>query len=730
MEVEDWNESSQKWDKKDIVFENVEDIFDVMRHGLSYAYIAKYAQNVTGFISTGNQVYSEYRTLENLWVDAKTNNITYHYSDRPFIFLNSSSYELANIVNGKNTTITNNYSYTFVIGNNNNVAGTGKSNQILGDNNYVLNSSYNIIVADKLTLNGNATAYNFVAGHDSTIASLHNSVLITKSSTVTTDLNDSNVITNNSEITKVYNSNVNSNTSKFTNIHNSNIIAANSQDNISLTYTFAIFNGTTKFGENLESISTSLLITGNNNATIGGTTLNNSIIIGDSITTNNIKNSISVGKNVSVVNGDGSVVVGNNVTVANANGILVVGNNLNSSSENESAIGKYNVSNPAYLFSIGNGENGSRHNALTVLKNGTLTIEKLSVDFQENVIYCTHNEAVSNMLKGKLQTGKMYCIYDYYSNVAENIKNITVSGKIYPIVLLAISSSEFSTNAWMIIGNQPGRGAKLYTSDNSYYFVNVGLYRKNDGGVYWQWVKRSTSGTFDPNTYLLTNKPAYPFIDEVNTFTYSDDIVLTKFEYYDGSDMGVYTATWPDLGLKHVEIKYDILVGEHKYSNEHILPLQNQRGFIYWMKDEYGNEADFDLYSVKFNGNDPIQNNASHNKLFNSYKTILNGANYNTIDACYDIQLSGVHGNEIKKSNSINVGCSNSSIKHSTSVEILQTTNKFNIQSCKNIKITGTNYTKDNVIQMNDIEDNANIVIPNIDGPVIFRSTTTREILL
>lgn len=736
MEVEDWNESTGVWDKKTINFENVEDIFDVMRHGLSYAVLAKEAQNVAGFISTGKEVFSKYTSIENIWVDSSTNNVSYTYSQRPFIFASKNDISKSNVVNGNSNTLGTStaLSYSLIFGSENVLSTKGKTNIIFGDKNKISstgtsNNAYNLILGYNNELKGNDTSKGILIGSDNIIASLHNSLVIGKENNIKTDLNDSIVVSHLSTINKIYNSNVNLVSSNVTNINYSNIIAGNVQTTAEVTYTNAIFNGTVNFGENLNSLTGDLIIT-NNNATLGGTYLNDSVLIGETLTTNNLKNSIILGKNITTSNGDGSLVVGTNISASNGKNVLIVGDNLNSSSENESVIGKYNVAHPSYLFSIGNGVSGERHNALTVLKNGTFTIEKLNVDFYENIIYYTHNQAVLNKLQGRLQPGRLYCIYDFCSEILENTKGITTTGKNYPLILLAISPSEFSTNAWMIIGNHPFRGSKLYIDPtvNSYY-VNVGLTKQNDGSVKWRWILR-TNGNFNQSQYILTEKPSYPFIDSLNTFDYSNDLKFTKFEYYDGADTGVYNSSYPNLGIKHVEIKYDILYGEHQYSNEYILSSNVQKGFIYWMKDEYGNEADFDLYSIKFDGAYAIQNNSKHNKLFNTYNVVLNNSDYNNIYECYNISLTNLDKNEIKNSNNIQISCSNSEIKNCENITISVSSNKFKLESCKNINITNSNYNKDSIIQMFDIEDKTNIEIPNIDGPLIYRSSKTREILL
>ena len=54
---------------------------------------------------------------------------------------------------------------------------------------------------------------------------------------------------------------------------------------------------------------------------------------------------------------------------------------------------------------------------------------------------------------------------------------------------------------------------------------------------------------------------------------------------------------------------------------------------------------------------------------------------------------------------------------------------KLKMYSCNNVNINGTQYTGSDPITLYNIDDKI-ISFPNVNGPLIYRSTLTREILL
>ena len=76
-----------------------------------------------------------------------------------------------------------------------------------------------------------------------------------------------------------------------------------------------------------------------------------------------------------------------------------------------------------------------------------------------------------------------------------------------------------------------------------------------------------------------------------------ENIEFIRYNNYDGGiDTTIFNSTYPWKGDQIVEIKYDIRTNlGRKYSNDYITANSSgNKGFIYWMKDMNGNEADFE----------------------------------------------------------------------------------------------------------------------------------------
>ena len=352
-----------------------------------------------------------------------------------------------------------------------------------------------------------------------------------------------------------------------------------------------------------------------------------------------------------------------------------------------------------------------------------------------------------------LQPGRLYCIYDYQTIINETAQ-VKSNKNVYPIVLLAISQSMFSPNCWMFVGNTPFYGAKLYISDTDYY-VNVGP--EKTGGVYkWKWVNRKDRNW--TSSILYTDKPNYPGVSEDNKLTIKN-IEFIRYKNYDGGiDTTIFNSTYPWKGDQIVEIKYDIRTSlGRKYSNDYITANSSgNKGFIYWMKDMNGNEADFDLYSITWSFTDQnsvahtneltIKNNAKHNKIFNVSNIILSG-DKNIVNNSSNVISTG---NENTLNNSSNVYCTGSytTLNYSNNNKItidycyledstnniitisgVIPTTKIKMYSCNRVIINGTDYTLSEPILMYNIDDKT-IQLPNVNGPLVYRSSLTREILL
>ena len=738
MEVEDWNESTGVWDKKTVNFENVEDIFDVMRHGLSYAVLAKEAQNVAGFISTGKEVFSKYTTIENIWVDSSSNNVTYTYSQRPFIFATKNDITKSNVVNGNLNTIgtSANLSYSLVFGENNKIASTGKTNLIFGESNTFTGCSGNFAIGTSITAVN--TTYSINIGVNNNVTKLGKSLLIGSNNTVSTLTYSSVVLGNENNLTTGAYSFIAANSNTLGKVENSVLISGEIEETLSSTYSLVIANKTVTNNLGTTPITNSVVVT-NSTATFGGANLKNSIVVGEQITSNNVSDSLMLGKNISGTNNDGAIIGGVNISVSNSNGTVVLGNNLITSSENESALGTYNVSNSAYLLSIGNGTSSERHNALTIFKNGTIAAENIRIDNFENIIIDTWNNINALSSNNMLQPGRLYCIYDYQTIINETTQ-VKSNKNVYPIVLLAISQSMFSPNCWMFVGNTPFYGAKLYISETDYY-VNVGP--EKTGGVYkWKWVNRKDGNW--TSSIIYTDKPNYPAVSEDNKLTI-ENIEFIGYNNYDGGiDTGIFNSTYPWKGDKIVEIKYDIRTNlGRNYSNDYITANSSgNKGFIYWMKDMNGNEADFDLYSITWTFTDKnstsrsnqltIDGNSTHNKIYNSYLVVLSNTNHNNVNTSYNVVSSGNY-NIFNQSNNNFVTINYCDLENSTnniiSISGVIPIIKIKMYSCNNVNINGTQYTGSDPITLYNIDDKT-ISLPNVNGPLIYRSTLTREILL
>ena len=738
MEIEDWNNENNTWERTLINFENVEDIFNVMKHGLTYAVIAKEAQNVAGFISTGVEVFSKYTSIENIWVDSSTNNVSYTYSQRPFIFASKNDISKSNVVNGNSNTIgtSTSLSYSLIFGENNKITSTGKTNLIFGESNTFTGCSGNFVIGTSITAVN--TTYSINIGVNNTVTKLGKSLLLGSNNTVSTLTYSSVVLGNGNQLSTGAYSFIAANNNTLDKIENSVLITGGIEENLSSSYSLVIANKTVTNNLGTTPITNSVVVT-NSTATFTGANLKNSIVVGEQITSNNVSDSLMLGKNLSGTNNDGAIIGGVNISVSNSNGTVALGNNLITSSENESALGTYNVSNSAYLLSIGNGTSTERHNVLTIFKNGTIAAENIRIDNFENIVIDTWNNINALSVNNMLQPGRLYCIYDYQTIINETAQ-VKSNKNVYPIVLLAISLSMFSPNCWMLVGNTPFYGAKLYISDMEYY-VNVGP--ENIGGVYkWKWVNRKDGNW--TSSIIYTDKPNYPAVSEDNKLTI-ENIEFVGYNNYDGGiDTGIFNSTYPWKGDKIVEIKYDIRTNlGRKYSNDYITANSSgNKGFIYWMKDMNGNEADFDLYSITWSFEDKngisrsnqltIDGSSTHNKIYNSYLVLLSNANHNNVNTSFNVVSSGNY-NIFNQSQNNFVSLNYCDLENSSNNKISITgvipTIKLKMYSCNNVNINGTEYTGSDPITLYNIDDKT-ISFPNVNGPLIYRSTLTREILL
>ena len=752
MEVEDWNNENNTWERTLINFENVEDIFNVMRHGLTYAVLAKEAQNVAGFWTTGEEVYSEYTSLSNIKI-LDDNSIAYTYTERPFIFATKNDIAKSNVVNGNTNTIgtSANLSYSLVFGTNNKITSTGKTNLVFGESHTITGGSANLVIGSTIT--ASASTYSINVGVNNNVTKLGKSLLIGSNNTVSTLSYSSVVLGNENNLTTGAYSFIAANKNTLDKVENSVLITGEIEETLSSTYSLVIANNTVTNNLGTTPITNSVVVT-NSTATFGGANLKNSIVVGEQITTNNVSDSLMLGKNLSGINNDGAIIGGVNISVSNSNGTVALGNNLMTGSENESALGTYNVSNSAYLLSIGNGASTERHNVLTIFKNGTIAAENIRIDNFENIIFDTWNNINALSVQNKLQPGRLYCIYDYQTLVNETTQ-IKSNKNVYPLVLLAISQSAFSTNGWLFVGNHPYFGAKLFVNENDFY-VNVGV-EKTGESFKWKWVKR-VNGAWTGNI-IYTDKPNYPAVSENNKLTLGG-VEFVNFKNYDGGiDTGMFDSTYPWRGEKIVEIKYDIRTNlGRQYSNTFITAnTSNNKGFIYWMKDMNDNEADFDLYSITWtfanpaldinvNGLLTINNSVKHNKIFNSSNIILIGdnntvnnssnivstGNKNTFNNSSNVYCSGSHTTlNYSNNNKITIGYCDLEDSHNITIEIsgVIPTIKIKMYSCNNVIINKTDYTLVEPILFYNIE-NKTVQLPNVNGPLIYRSSLTREILL
>lgn len=751
MEVEDWNESTIAWDKKTINFENIEDVLDVMRHGLSYAVLAKEAQNVSGFGSNGIEVFSKYNTLENIYIDSTTNNVSYTYSQRPFIFASKNDISKSNVVNGISNTIGNsaNLSYSLVFGANNKITSTGKTNLVFGESHTLTGCSANLVVGSTIT--ASASTYSINIGVNNNVTKLGKSLLIGSNNTISTLSYLTVVLGNDTNLTIGAYSFIAANNNTLGKVENSVLISGEIEETLSSTYSLVIANKTVTNNLGTTPITNSVVVT-NSTATFGGANLKNSIVVGEQITTNNVSDSLMLGKNLSGTNNDGAIIGGINISVSNSNGTVALGNNLITSSENESALGTYNVSNSTYLLSIGNGTSTERHNALTIFKNGTIAAEKIRIDNFDNIIFDTYLNILNLVSSSHLQPGRLYCIYDYQTLINETTQ-IKSNKTVYPIVLLAVSPSGFANTGWMFVGNHPYFGVSMYSGQKRYYNVGVHFYNNQ---YLWKWVTRANN-TWSNTDIVYTNQPVYDFISADNKITLSG-VEFDTFEYFAG-DTTLFNTTYPWRGEKIVEIKYDIRTNiGRQYSNTYITAnTSNNKGFIYWMKDMNDNEADFDLYSITWsfanqaldinvNGLLTIGNSVKHNKIFNSSNIILLGdnnivnnssnivstGNKNTFNNSSNVYCTGSHTTlNYSNNNKITISYCDLEDSHNITITIsgVIPTIKLKMYSCNNVIINKTDYTLSEPILFYNIE-NKTVQLPNVNGPLIYRSSLTREILL
>lgn len=289
------------------------------------------------------------------------------------------------------------------------------------------------------------------------------------------------------------------------------------------------------------------------------------------------------------------------------------------------AIGNIDNDVKTLQVSVRNLENGVEEMNSVIVENEEVTATALNdlngrmsnLDL-ENMVSVTWQELVNLKNDSELKAGKFYRITDYVTTTSQ--ENTQSAGHQFDIIVLALSDNQLSEDAYATFNDNDDyfleNGANLnawkikYCLDNdtdrfawaqdsiSEYLPDYWIQYDRDEN---EWVEYNKSDQvfiqFDSENMRLyaTNPEEYPDeIDELDYFQYEDDTMEFNGQTYyvwrkydkdgSGSPSSVISQDYAILTST-----LDIPLGEGSGT-----------GVIYYMKDEWGNEAPYDFKNIQF----------------------------------------------------------------------------------------------------------------------------------
>lgn len=285
--------------------------------------------------------------------------------------------------------------------------------------------------------------------------------------------------------------------------------------------------------------------------------------------------------------------------------------------------------------------------------------------YNNTFIEITYLDLVNLKKNNKLIPGYKYKIIDYVTKVA-SIPDIELTSVEHPfdIIVIADSINTLNENAFACV------------KQGDDYFINNDLqswklkYCIDNDKTKFTWVKDTIDegAVFNNTIYtrdqsldkIINNIKYYAFINKSSQIyskvlkpTSSDTVFLYSNDYYYGEEMFM-NGSFSEYHEKQI----------------------GSRGIIYYMQDEFGNEASYDFKNILINSkytfgdtiDDTILGNSRHNKINNIYDSqgvltinniiLGNSCSYNTFESnCKNITL----GNSCQY-NSFDFECSNISL--------------------------------------------------------------------
>lgn len=324
-------------------------------------------------------------------------------------------------------------------------------------------------------------------------------------------------------------------------------------------------------------------------------------------------------------NGSASHVGGSNSRVL-ANASIAHGNNLIVTGDSKAVFGQYNEDKGhRTLFEIGSGSESSRSNVFEVYKDGTAKVDDRFV--LKESIKVTHAELKAMRDTNQLVPGQTYRITDYTCCVNPDLEDEIISaGHRFDIIVTATSENTLSENAKATYsegdsyfgGNFAYELEILQTSitdgDGQYISSVIATYEFKDGKLMLYGAANNVQYEHGGEPFVYIRRGFYEIDGETIECDYwqkheyyiddGDDIKSTIIDVYtkpivsaDGKSLDIDLVRIPNANLNAWELKYCL---DKNISIIHNIYDDNNKGIIYWMKDEWNNTCTYDFKNIMF----------------------------------------------------------------------------------------------------------------------------------
>lgn len=491
---------------ENFTFENTSDIVSCLKNAMSNYKLAS-----SGKFETGLESFYRTYDINNIWYDNVNQKISYTYLTRvgnsiellnntytevfngvaPYLFQTLQNNHYIRVSNGLPSNITYS-SYISSEGNSNNITYAYYSTLV----GYGLETNYSSYSA---TFGKNSKTTN---SHYGLVSGYNNE---TKDSYCTTVSGWNN----------------------YVNASYATIVSGHSNSTTRLTYGISVgINNTIQYSEksifcgeenNIQSTTRSIVT-----ALQTRTTNTNQSIIG-AVTSRFVNNTqvLSTGNRVSAYFSRNAIVGGNASYAYYTYSAISFGEGVNTYNTYENAIGKWNVrypngtNHPTFAIGIGS-DDANRKNGFEVWDNGDVIINNLNVGNLKvddlsatllsgpNMSFVTYDELKTLVDNAELLPGRFYTITNY-KFVPASGASVSSTNIEYKIVVPAISTSELSTNGWLI-DNDNNVYEIRYNINNDTSLYNWANSTSGRGVIYWMKDKFNNEAPHDFLNILYTIK--------------------------------------------------------------------------------------------------------------------------------------------------------------------------------------------------------------------------------